>query len=303
MSTHIPVLLDEVLEYLAPEPNIRSYDRTSFIDGTVGQGGHALKLLERVTPVVRQTNEPSVRLLAIDRDEGNLRVAKERLSHFGNAVVYVHDSYAHVKPHAYAHHFTAVHGILLDLGFSSAHVDDPERGFSFRADGPLDMRYDRTRGQTAADLLNSLDADELAKLFRQYGEEKQARQVADAIVAERAKRPFTRTIELAECVERVVPRKGPIHAATQVFQALRIATNDELGELSRALPAFVDLLIPGGRLVLITFHSLEDRMVKTFMKERSDLHIITKHVVVPSQEEIRDNPRARSAKLRVAEKI
>ncbi len=294
MSKHIPVLLNEVLEYLKPEPN------QSFIDGTVGQGGHAEMILERVTPVVRQS---AGRLLGIDRDARNLSVAKERLSRFGNAAVLVRDSYANIKQHAAVHGFTQVHGILLDLGFSSAHVDDPERGFSFRTDGPLDMRYDRSSGQTAADLVNTESEDELARIFRQFGEEKKARQIAQAIVVQRQRSAFTRTLELAECVERIVPRTGAIHPATQVFQALRIAVNDELGELSRALPELVELLIPNGRLAVITFHSLEDRMVKTFMKERSDLHVLTKHVVIPTEREVKQNPRARSAKLRVAEKV
>lgn len=294
MQKHIPVLLDEVLEYLNPEPN------QSFIDGTVGQGGHAEKILERVTPVVRH---PGGRLLGIDRDARNLVVAKEHLSRFGDAVVLVRDSYANAKVHAHTHAFDRVQGVLLDLGFSSAHVDDPNRGFSFRSDGPLDMRYDASVGQTAADIVNAWNQEDLAHLFRQYGEEKRAAEIARAIVARRKKRPFERTLDLAECVESLVSRKGAIHAATQVFQALRIAVNDELGELSRALPDLADLLIPHGRLVIITFHSLEDRLVKTFMKERSDLRVITKHVVKPSAKEVASNPRARSAKLRVAEKI
>ncbi|MBI5370360.1 16S rRNA (cytosine(1402)-N(4))-methyltransferase RsmH [Candidatus Uhrbacteria bacterium] len=292
-TTHIPVLLQEVLTYLQPEPN------QSFIDGTVGQGGHAEALLERVLPEVRQT----VRYLAIDRDASNLAVAKDRLSRFGASVVSVHDRYANVKACAYAHHFTAVDGILLDLGFSSIHVDDPSRGFSFRSDGPLDMRYDVSGGLTAADIVNTWSEDELARAFRQYGEETKARDVAKAIIARRKKRPFERTLELSECVQKVVPKRGQIHPATRVFQALRIAVNDELGELTRALPDLVDLLRPGGRLAIITFHSLEDRIVKTFMKERLDLRVLTRHAIKPSIMEVRENPRARSAKLRVAEKI
>lgn len=296
MQKHIPVLLNEVLEYLKPEPN------QSFIDGTVGQGGHAEVILERVTSVVRQ-KAATGRLLGIDRDARNLTVAKECLSRFGHAAVLVHDSYAQVKVHAQAHQFTHVNGILLDLGFSSAHVDDPNRGFSFRSDGPLDMRYDTSCGLTAADIVNTWDEDELARIFRLYGEERKAREVAQAIVRRRKHQLFERTIDFSECVEGVIPRTGKIHPATQVFQALRVAVNDELGELTRALPDFVDVLAPGGRLAIISFHSLEDRLVKTFMKERSDLRILTKHVVTPNLQEVKQNPRSRSAKLRVAEKI
>ncbi len=295
MYTHIPVLLSEILTYLQPEPN------KSFIDGTVGQGGHAQAILERGLPEVRQKKELPC-MLAIDRDDRNLAVARERLAKFGDAVVFVRDSFANIKQHALSHGFSNVDGILLDLGFSSAHVDDPNRGFSFQSDGPLDMRYDTSQSLTAAKIVNEWDEEELARLFRQYGEEKKARAVAEAIVSERIARPFERTLELTACVESVVPRQGAIHPATRVFQALRIAVNDELGELERALPDCVDLLAPGGRLAIITFHSLEDRLVKTFMKERSDLQVLTKHVVKPSTQEVKQNPRSRSAKLRVAVK-
>jgi 16S rRNA (cytosine1402-N4)-methyltransferase len=307
MSTHIPVLLAEVLVHLQPEPN------KFFIDGTVGQGGHAQAILERILPEGRQKygswsldvggwNSDNVRLLAFDRDASNLTIAKERLSRFGDAVVFVHDSYAHAKPYASAHHFTHVDGILLDLGFCSFHVDDPSRGFSFRSDGPLDMRYDVSRGVTAADVINTWSEDELARAFRQYGEEVKAREIAQAIVVRRKERKFERTQELSECVYKVIQRRGKIHPATRVFQALRIAVNDELGELTRALPELVDLLKPSGLLAIITFHSLEDRLVKTFMKERQDLQVVTRRPVVPSREEVGQNPRARSAKLRVAQK-
>lgn len=297
MSTHIPVLLDEVLTHLQPEPN------KSFIDGTVGQGGHAEGLLQRVLPEVRQNGLISGTLLAIDRDARNLAASRKRLAKFGDAVVFVRDSYANIKQHAITHGFDQVDGILLDLGFSSEHVDDPERGFSFQSDGPLDMRYDTSQSLTAAKIVNEWDEEELARLFRLYGEEPKARAVAQAIVSDRISHPFERTLELAACVACVVPKQRGIHPATRVFQALRIAVNDELGELQKALLDCVDLLVPGGRLAVITFHSLEDRLVKTFLKERSDLQILTKHVVKPSQEEVKKNPRARSAKLRVAQKI
>lgn len=291
MYTHIPVLLSEVITHLQPEPN------KSFIDGTVGQGGHAEAILN-VLPGGRQ-----IRLLAIDRDKRNLDVAKERLARFNDAVVFVNDSFANIKQHALIHGFDQVDGILLDLGFSSAHVGDPERGFSFQSDGPLDMRYDRSQSLTAAKIVNEWDEAELARIFRQYGEEKQASKIAEVIVERRNMKLFERTLELAECVEGVAPRHGKIHPATRVFQALRIAVNDELSELQKALPDCVDLLKSGGRLAIISFHSLEDRMVKAFMKERDDLRVITKHVITASETEVKANQRARSAKLRVAEKI
>lgn len=293
MFQHKSVLLQEVLDHLQPEPN------QLFIDGTVGQGGHTFAILERALSVVPSNK---TKLLAIDRDANNLAIARERLSKFGDSVVFVHDSYANAKIHAYANQFTRVHGILLDLGFASSHVDDPHRGFSFREEGPLDMRYDTSKGMTAADIVNAWSEDELARIFRQYGEEKQARRVAQAIIAVRSKQKFSKTTELAACVSSVVKSSGKIHPATRVFQALRIAVNDELGELRRALPDLVDLLLPSGKLLVITFHSLEDRIVKQFMKMNPELRVITKHTVKPSREEIQNNPRARSAKLRVAEK-
>ncbi len=286
---HQPVLLTEVVEHLKPEPN------HLLIDGTVGLGGHAQVLLARVLP--------GGRLLGIDRDANNLASARERLSGFGNSTVLVRGSYSEVKTLAYAHGFTHVNAILLDLGFSSVHVDDPSRGFSFAHEGPLDMRYDQSQALTAGVIVNEWSQDELARIFRQLGEEPKAARAAEAIVTCRRDARIETTLQLAQCLELVLPRMGKTHGATRVFQALRIAVNDELGELERALPDLVDLLVPGGRIAIISFHSLEDRLVKQFLKSRSDLHLVNKHVITPSQEEVRKNPRARSAKLRVAEKI
>lgn len=283
---HVPVLLEEVSNYLQPEPN------KFFIDGTVGLGGHAYALMSRALP--------GSRLLGIDRDASNLEIARERLARFGDSVVLVRDSFANVKTHASVHGFTSVGAILLDLGFSSVHVDDPSRGFSFASNGPLDMRYDRTQALTAEMIVNGWSVDELARIFRQYGEEAQALRIAAAITREREDHRITSTSELSKIVEGVIKRHGKIHPATRMFQALRIAVNDELGELERALPNLVELLAPGGRIAIITFHSLEDRLVKRFFKSRPDLQILTKRVVTPSQEEVRKNRRARSAKLRVA---
>lgn len=296
MFTHTPVLLTEVLEHLQPEPN------RVFVDGTVGLGGHAEVILERVLPVV-PTQDTTVHLFAIDKDQENLARSKKRLARFGDAVVFIQDSFANVKAIAKAHQTTHVDGILLDLGFSSVHVDDPERGFSFAKSGPLDMRYDKRAGQTANDLVNTLSEDELARIFRQYGEEMQARTIAQAIVIRRKAQDFTTTTDLADAIAAVVPRRGKIHPATQVFQALRIAVNRELEDLERALPDMVDLLKPGGRIAIITFHSLEDRIVKRFFQDDDRLELVNKRVITASKSEVKDNPRSRSAKLRVAQKI
>ncbi len=285
---HKPVLLNEVSNYLKPEP------KSLLIDGTVGLGGHAATLLPRVLP--------GGRLLGIDRDATNLEMARERLSGFGDAVVLVHDSYAQVQRHAYAHGFTHVQGILLDLGFSSVHVDQPDRGFSFQSDGPLDMRYDQTQSLTAEEIVNTWSEDELARIFRQYGEEVNARPISRSIVRSREKEPLTRTTQLAELIASQTRHRGKIHPATKVFQALRIAVNDELGELERVLPECVNLLAPGGRLAIISFHSLEDRIIKSFFKRTPALKVVTKRPITASREEQLENPRARSAKLRVAEK-
>jgi 16S rRNA (cytosine1402-N4)-methyltransferase len=289
MYNHIPVLLHEVLDYLKPEPN------HLLIDGTVGQGGHAKALIERALPVVR--------LLGIDRDPKNLAIAKENLSAFGDRVVLVQDSFANAKAHAYAHRFTSVNSILLDIGFSSLHVDDPARGFSFSNDGPLDMRYDVSQELSAEVIINSWSVDELARIFRVYGEEKNARSIAEAIVAKRAVHRIVRTEELADLISELVPRPRRTHPATKVFQALRIAVNDELGELKRALPEIVSLLASGGRIAIISFHSLEDRIIKQYFKNDPTLKVITKRPLTASKSEVKENSRSRSAKLRVAERI
>ena len=208
---HVPVLLEEVSNYLKPEPN------KLFIDGTVGLGGHAYALLSRALP--------GSRLLGIDRDADNLELARKRLAQFGSAVVLVHDSYANAKILAHAHGFTSVDAILLDLGFSSVHVDDPKRGFSFQSDGPLDMRYDRTQALTAEVIVNEWPLEELARIFRQHGEEPLARPIAQAIVRSRKDLRITTTCALADLIESVVKRRGKIHPATRVFQALRMTVN------------------------------------------------------------------------------
>ena len=201
--------------------------------------------------------------------------------------------------------FAQFDGILMDIGFSSAHIEEAGRGFSFQKDGPLDMRYDQAQDLTAAIIVNGWDEDDLAKLFRTLGEEGHARTIAEAIVAARRHQPLVRTTELADVIASVVRRQGKIHPATKAFQALRIAVNDELGQLEAALPQMVDLLAPGGRLAVISFHSLEDRIVKRFMaaSDGKNTRSLTKKVVTASREEWLANPRARSAKMRAVEKM
>lgn len=302
---HVPVLYDTVLAHLALGPG------DHVIDGTLGGAGHAVGLL--------QATAPDGRLLGLDRDPEALARARERLGPLGQRAVLVQSSFRELKAVAYMHHFSPADGILLDLGLSSYQLALPQRGFSFVKDGPLDMRFDPSQGPTAADLVNKLRTEELVKILYHYGEEKQSRRIAQAIVAAR---PLKTTRELAETIAKAVGRrKGRIHPATKSFQALRIAVNDELGALEAVLPQAVELLRPGGRLAIISFHSLEDRLVKRFFRRQAQdcicppeqpvctcqhqptLRVITRRPVRPDETEIAQNPRARSARLRVAEKL
>lgn len=280
---HIPVLAQEILDLLQLKPGM------TVVDGTVGLGGHAKLMLEQIGP--------SGKLIGFDRDASNLALAAENLRAFGQQVTLINESFAQLSAHV-----AQADAILLDLGFSSVHVDDPTRGFSFMSDGPLDMRYDQRQTVTAEAIVNSWSRDELARIFRQYGEEPKSIFIAKAIFERRRKERITRTSELAELVESVIPRRGKTHPATKVFQALRIAVNDELGEVTKGLAAASEVLKPGGRIAVISFHSLEDRTVKTWLKEQKIFLSLTKKPVVPARPEILRNPRARSAKLRVAER-
>jgi len=286
--THTPVLLNEVLQYLDPQPG------QTVIDGTVGLGGHATALLKAISP--------NGKLLGVDRDERNLNLAKKNLADFGDRVTLVKDSYANISTHVKAYGFDEVDLILLDIGVSSVHFDDPERGFSFSQDGPLDMRFDSNQELTAEEIVNDWDGEDLARILRVWGEERHARQITNAICTARKEQRLTRTGELAMVIQSVVPRRGRLHPATKTFQALRIAVNDELGELERGLETLTAILKPGGKLAVISFHSLEDRVVKRFIAEKQKLKPITKHVVIATDEEQKQNPRSRSAKMRVAMK-
>lgn len=299
---HVPVLLQQVLTYLAVRPG------GLYVDGTVGGGGHAEAILT--------ASSPDGRLLGLDRDPAALAVARQRLMPFGERSVLRHGSFADLA--TLAEGFPRVDGVLLDLGLSSLQLADPERGFSFSRQGPLDMRFDPTAGgPTAADLVNALSVKELANLFYHFGEERRSRRIAEAIVAAR---PLYTTTELAQVVEEAVGSWGPIHPATQTFQALRIAVNQELEALKQALPQAIALLSSGGRLVVISFHSLEDRIVKRFLQQeerdcicppevpvcichhRAQVRVLTKRPIRPEPAEVEMNPRARSARLRAAEK-
>lgn len=297
---HQPVLLDETVDLLQIRPN------NDAIDATVGDGGHAASLLQR--------SAPHGRLLALDRDQASLERARCFLAPFGERVTFARltasrlaEALARIAPPL------RVRAVFLDLGVATHHLAEASRGFSFQLDGPLDMRFDPAGGgPTAADLLNRERTEELIALFRQYGEERLAAPIAAAIVARRRVQPFARTQDLVEVVldayrqklrsRTVVPWVGGRHPATKVFQALRIAVNDELGELAQALAAAVACLERGGRVAVISFHSLEDRIVKRFLRANASVAIVTKKPITPSREEQNRHPACRSAKLRVAEK-
>jgi 16S rRNA (cytosine1402-N4)-methyltransferase len=304
-SIHKPVLYQAVLALLQPKSGGR------YIDGTIGGGGHAAGILT--------ASEPEGRLLGLDRDPEAIAFARQQLAQFGERVVLVNASFGDLATIAPEYDFTSVDGILLDLGLSSRQLAEAQRGFSFLNEGPLDMRFDTRKGLTAADLVNNLDAEALADIFWRYGEEQQSRRIARLIVANR---PLSTTAELAGLIAggtRSGNKRGRYrHPATKVFQALRIAVNDELGEVEKGLTAAVSLLIPGGRLAVISFHSLEDRLVKQFFRQMSrdctcppeqpictcgskaTLKLVMRKAIQATTEEVAENPRSRSARLRVA---
>ncbi|HEV2029822.1 MAG TPA: 16S rRNA (cytosine(1402)-N(4))-methyltransferase RsmH [Candidatus Dormibacteraeota bacterium] len=307
MSPHQPALLQEVIELLQPRVGAVA------IDCTLGQAGHARQILERITP--------GGRLLGIDRDPAAVDAARVALAHYGPAVVIVHGRFSELGSISAQNGIEKADLVLFDFGLSSNQIDAPERGFSFRGEGPLDMRMDPGSSLTAAKLVNEYDAGEIERIIREYGEERWARRIAQFIVA---RRPLRTTRDLAEAVEAAIPRKAwprDINVSTRTFQGLRIAVNDELGEIEEGLRAALSILTPGGRMATISFHSLEDRLVKSFFNveskdcicpsqqpvctcgHRATLRIVTRRVVRPSDEEVAANPRARSARLRVAEKI
>ena len=303
-SPHIPVLLDEVVAATNPR------DGQLIIDGTFGAGGYSRALLDAA----------DCRVLALDRDITAVRAAAPLCAHYGDRLTVVEAQFSTLDAMLRAHGYSHADAVMLDIGVSSMQLDQPERGFSFQTDGPLDMRMS-AHGRTAADLVNTLPEAELADILYTLGDERQSRRIARAIVHDRATAPFTTTLQLASMVQRVLkaPRIDGRHAATRTFQALRIAVNDELGELEKALAAAERCLKPGGRLAVVTFHSLEDGIVKRFLRARSGRDAKgSRHgpamdsagprpmfepdlpkTVSPTDDEIARNPRARSAKLRV----
>jgi 16S rRNA (cytosine1402-N4)-methyltransferase len=297
-TLHEPVLLDHVMSWLQPRPG------AFFCDATVGMGGHARAILERTSP--------DGRLIGIDRDQDALAEARVTLQSFGDRVTLVHAPFSRAREVLEKMGVVPIDGFLVDLGVSSPQLDRPERGFSFRSGGPLDMRMDQSAGETLGELLRRIDEAELEHVIREYGEERFARRIARAIVEARDRAALGSTAELAAVVARAMPmherHKNP---ATRTFQALRIALNDELGQLGAFLDGVTDCLRPGGRLCVIAFHSLEDRIVKRRLRLLAGrdgggparLRLLNKHVIIADDAERERNPRARSAKLRAVEKL
>lgn len=304
---HIPVMLEECMDLL----NLAQRPSGVFVDGTLGGGGHTEQMLRRTTG----------RVIGIDRDWDALRAAGARLSPFGERFVPLHGNYANIKTLLRQAGLDGMDGMLMDLGVSSYQLDNPERGFSFHSEAPLDMRMDQTAELTAEIVLNTYPEKELARIISQYGEEKWAVRIAKFIVAAR---PLRTTMDLVRVIDAAVPaaeRRKVSHPARRTFQAIRIEVNSELSLLEPALRDAVDCLTPGGRLVVITFHSLEDRIVKTGLNEFArgctcppdfpvcvcgktpQVKLVNKKPILPTEREIEENPRARSAKLRIAEKL
>lgn len=301
---HIPVLRENVQKYL----NLKSGEVV--VDATLGLAGHALDILKSV-------GENGV-LYAFDTDERNLEEAKKRLKGYQKQIIFIHDNFRSLKTRI----TTKIDAILFDLGLSSPHIDDAERGFSFMKDGPLDMRFDSRNSLTAANVLNTYCESDLAEIFFRYGEERMSRKVAKRICERRKQKKFERTLELAAFLEGILPKKysKKVHPATKIFQALRIEVNDELGALKEALEGAFEVLKIGGRIVVISYHSLEDRITKKFFQELEHpvadpeksvyqvhddpfVEKLTKKPVIPTEEEINENPRSRSAKLRAYRKL
>ena len=292
---HVPVLQKEVIEYLDPKPN------ENFIDCTIGEGGHTLAILEK--------NGPKGKVLGIDADPEIIRNLKLEIRNFKKRIILVCDNFANLAEIAKSQRFKSVSGILFDLGMSSWHLETSNRGFSFQKKEPLDMRYNLQNPLTAEKILNYWSRVEIEKILKDYGEEQFAPKIAEALLNFRKFKPLQTTSQLVEIIKRATPgwyHRRKIHFATKTFQALRIAVNDELNNLEKALPQALNILKPGGRIVVISFHSLEDRIVKNFLKEGNKnnlLKILTKKPITPSFKEMKINLRSRSAKLRASQKI
>lgn len=289
---HIPVLTKEVIEYLKPESN------QNFIDATYGFGGHSKMILERTSP--------NGKILGIEWNEETFKKANEEKS---ERVILVNDSYTNLEKIVQENNFKNISAILFDLGLSSWELETSDRGFTFQKDQALDMRFSASNPLTAKEIVNQWSRGELERIFREYGEERFARKIAEKIILEREKQTIETTFQLIEIIKEAIPKRflhTKIHFSTRVFQALRIAVNNELENIKIALPQSLEVLEKGGKIAVISFHSLEDRIVKHFFKEQAELgklKILTKKPITPGEEEINLNKKARSAKLRVAEKI
>ena len=308
-AKHIPVLLQECLENLAIRPD------GIYLDGTLGLGGHSFEIASRLT---------SGRLICLDKDDFALRSAAERLAPFRERVTFVHSDFRYASDVVSSLGCGPVQGMLFDLGVSSPQLDDASRGFSYMQDAPLDMRMDRTSSLTASDVVNGYDEEELARIFFEYGEERYSRRIAAAIISARAVSPLETTGELVSVIRSTMPAaalREKQHPAKRCFQAIRIEVNDELGAVRDMMRTAPDALAPGGRLCVISFHSLEDRIVKTEIQKRENgctcpreapvctcgfvrtLKSVTRKPITASEKELDENPRSRSAKLRVAERV
>lgn len=285
MKPHVPVLLDEVIHALAPKGGGK------YIDGTVGAGGHAEAILN--------ASAPDGKLLGLDGDLDALELARQTLQPFGERAVLVRSNFTQIKTVATQYGWIPADGVLLDFGLSSMQLANPARGFAFTSDS-LDMRMDDRTELTAAEIVNKWDEAELADLIFEYGEERASHKIARVICEYR---PLHSAHELADLIERTVGRHGKIHPATRTFQALRIAVNHELENVENVLPQLAQVVEQGGRVAIITFHSLEDRIVKSFFKNNAQWRNLTKHPIQPTYQQTRENPRARSAKLRVVERV
>lgn len=292
---HIPVLLKEVIQYLNPESN------KNFIDCTLGFGGHGLAILEKT--------EPNGKLLGIDADCQQMEKSKLNFEKFKKRIIFACDNFSNLKEIAKKENYNNVSGILLDLGMSSNQLDESKRGFSFQKRERLDMRFNAQNQLTAEKIVNYWSFQEIENILKEYGEEQFSVNIAKNIAESRKERPIESTLQLVQIIEKSVPgwyRRGRLNPATKTFQALRIAVNDELNNLKNVLPQALEILEPEGRIAVISFHSLEDRIVKNFFRDKAkeaSLKIFTKKPIAPSPEEIKNNPRSRSAKLRAAVKI
>ena len=291
---HFPVLLSEIIDYLDPHPG------DVVLDATLGGGGHSLEILKRISP--------GGKLLAVDRDPEAIERVQESLGDYKEDITYVNDNFRNIKNILDGSGTEFLDGAIFDLGMSSFQVDDTERGFSFLKDGPLDMRFDSNQELSAKEVVNTFGKEELADIIRQYGEERHAKLVASTIVDARKKMVIETTAQLVEIVDKAVGRKyraQKLHSACRTFQALRIYVNDELGAAKEGIEGAISYMRAGGRICVISFHSLEDRIVKNIFRDKTkygELNIITKKPITPGSVEMIKNSRSRSAKLRVAEK-